>query len=308
MMSSNRNERPLFSIVLPTYNHAEYLGCAIKSILSQTYSKWELIIIDNHSTDNTCQILEDYVDTRIKVLKINNNGIIAKSRNLGIERSNGYWIAFLDSDDYWYPDRLQTLYLELGKNPYADVMCTNEILIDRVNHFDRLLRYGPYCDGFYKRLLIKGNCLSPSATIVNKEFLMNNNICFREAEEFVTAEDFDFWLLLARANANFAFIDQVLGAYIIHGKNNSSQELKNSLNTINVLRDHAFNLQTFEVNKDSLWRDIYSRFLILKGLNCIRKLQFLTGVLTIFRAITAGNMGTITYLGWLIKNRLLAKG
>ena len=103
----NTKLRPLVSIIIPTYPQATYIGKALQSIIDQTFKNWEAIIIDNHSTDDTQKILNQFVDPRIKCLKIKNNGIIAKSRNLGIKFAKGEWIAFLDSDDWWTKDKLE---------------------------------------------------------------------------------------------------------------------------------------------------------------------------------------------------------
>ena len=97
-----------FSIILPTYNRADtYLKDAIDSVVNQSYINWELLIIDNHSTDNTDELIGSYKDDRIKLYKIRNNGNIAKSRNLGLKKSKGEYIAFLDSDDIWKKDKLK---------------------------------------------------------------------------------------------------------------------------------------------------------------------------------------------------------
>ena len=90
---------PLVSVVIPTYNHARYLARALQSVLDQTYTNWEAIVIDNHSTDNTDEVMASFADSRITLLKIHNNGVIAASRNIGIRAANSEWITFLDSDD-----------------------------------------------------------------------------------------------------------------------------------------------------------------------------------------------------------------
>jgi glycosyltransferase involved in cell wall biosynthesis len=95
----NDNASPLVSVVIPTYNHARYLGRALQSVLDQTYKNWEAIVIDNHSTDNTAELIASFADQRITYLKIHNNGVIAASRNAGIRAAKGEWLAFLDSDD-----------------------------------------------------------------------------------------------------------------------------------------------------------------------------------------------------------------
>ena len=85
---------PLVSIVIPSYNHGKFIQKAIDSVINQTYQNWEAFIIDNNSTDETNKILNNYKDIRIKKLKIENDGVIAKSRNLGINAAKGDWIAF----------------------------------------------------------------------------------------------------------------------------------------------------------------------------------------------------------------------
>ena len=127
MLKKNRDQ-PLVSVILPTYNHANFLKDAIESVIKQDYSSWELIIIDNYSTDHTDQVISLFKDDRIKNFKINNDGIIAKSRNKGIQESNGDWIAFLDSDDIWYFNKLSTIITYLDRNKKIDIVCSNEYL------------------------------------------------------------------------------------------------------------------------------------------------------------------------------------
>jgi glycosyltransferase involved in cell wall biosynthesis len=185
---------PLVSVVIPTYNHAHFLIKSLDSVRRQSYKNWEAIVIDNHSIDGTDEVIKQYNDERIKLLKIHNNGSIAKSRNLGINSAMGEWIAFLDSDDLWYEDKLTLSIAEILKNPQLDACSTHEMLVDITNNTSKPLVHGPYCESFYKTLLIEGNRLSPSAMMVKKSFLEKYQILFRENPEFITAEDFDFWV------------------------------------------------------------------------------------------------------------------
>ena len=111
----NTKLTPIVSIVIPTYNHANFINRSLKSVINQTFKNWEAIVIDNHSTDETEKILRGYTDPRIRYLKINNDGIIAKSRNLGIEAAKGLWIAFLDSDDWWTEDKLEVCFNNINE-------------------------------------------------------------------------------------------------------------------------------------------------------------------------------------------------
>ena len=97
----------LVSIIMPSYNTGEYIADSIKSVLSQTYKNWELIIVDDCSTDNTDEVVAGFQDVRINYLKNEKNSGAAISRNRALREANGRWIAFLDSDDIWHPKKLE---------------------------------------------------------------------------------------------------------------------------------------------------------------------------------------------------------
>src|SRR3989338_2810117 len=99
--------KPIVSIVIPTYNRACDLERALKSVLAQTYSNWEALVVDNHSSDNTDDVVKSLNDSRLKLFKIHNDGVIAASRNAGVKHATGEYIAFLDSDDWWMPQKLE---------------------------------------------------------------------------------------------------------------------------------------------------------------------------------------------------------
>ena len=115
-MTQLPTKKPLVSIIIPTYNREFCIGRAIKSVIDQTFTNWELIVVDNNSTDNTVEVVNNFLDERILVKKINNNGVVAISRNRGIRLARGVFVAFLDSDDWWKPQKLESALklLELG--------------------------------------------------------------------------------------------------------------------------------------------------------------------------------------------------
>ena len=94
----------LIAVVIPTYNHAHFIGRAIQSVLDQTYTNWEILVVDNHSTDNTEEVIKSLNDGRIQLLKIHNSGVIGMSRNMGILKAKGDWIFLIDADDYFISD------------------------------------------------------------------------------------------------------------------------------------------------------------------------------------------------------------
>jgi len=111
----------LVSIVTPSFNSINFLSNTIDSILSQTFKDWELIIVDDCSTDNSCEVIESYIaqDSRITLIKLEQNAGAAVARNTGIEYAQGRFIAFLDSDDTWHPEKLEKQVDYMINNNYA---------------------------------------------------------------------------------------------------------------------------------------------------------------------------------------------
>lgn len=108
----------LVSIIMPSYNTGKYIEKSITSVLRQTYTNWELIIVDDCSTDNTDEVVATFHDSRIKYFKNKRNSGAAVSRNRALREAEGKWIAFLDSDDLWYPEKLEKQISFMDKNGY----------------------------------------------------------------------------------------------------------------------------------------------------------------------------------------------
>ncbi len=109
----------LVSIIMPSYNTAEYISDSIKSIQEQTYPYWELIIVDDCSTDNSMEVIRSFNEPRIKLLKNEKNSGAAVSRNYALREARGKWIAFLDSDDTWVPEKLEKQIKFMKEHGYA---------------------------------------------------------------------------------------------------------------------------------------------------------------------------------------------
>jgi glycosyltransferase involved in cell wall biosynthesis len=299
---------PLVSVVIPTYNHANFLEVALQSVIDQTYHNWEIIVVDNHSTDNTDEIVNKFKEYNIKLYKIHNNGIIGASRNLGIKEAKGEWVAFLDSDDIWYKEKLERSLYALQDNSDVNVISTDEIMVNLITGEKQVLYHGPYCQNFYKTLLINGNRLSTSATLVKKTFLDTTGILFREKKEFVTAEDYDFWMQLANADPGFVFVRSIQGEYIIHANNHSGQIKKHLTSVEAVLKDHVFLIQQFTNQKQRLWKFVSARFLLNSGINFLRLRNYGLAIKIIIGTLVKQPLGTLHYVSyWVQKNTLLEK-
>jgi glycosyltransferase involved in cell wall biosynthesis len=220
----------LISIILPTFNHAKFLKKAIESVINQSYINWELIIIDNNSTDETFEIVNSYSDPRIIYSKINNDGVIAASRNQGIRLSNGSWIAFLDSDDWWNNNKLSRSveYINEGK---FDLIYHDLFLVNKPNQqsFKRLARSRNLYSPIFEDLLLNGNGISNSSVIVRKDLLEEIGLISCDTNK-ITWEDYDCWLRISKKTNRFYYIKETLGYYWAAGGNmtNPDQDLKNA--------------------------------------------------------------------------------
>ena len=150
---------------------------------------------------------------------------------------------------------------------------TNELKVFSSQSKSKTLYYGPLSSDAYKHLLIFGNRLSPSATIVNRSFIDINNISFNVGHHFIAVEDYDFWLTLALNGANFLFVQNIQGEYLVHASNNSGRENLQTENELKLLHHHVFNVQNFTLNKGLLWRRINCRLSIHSAFYSLRKKQ-----------------------------------
>ena len=253
---------PLVSIIIPTYNHAQFLESAIDSVRAQTVENWEVIVVNNFSQDNTTELVSSYKDKRIRLVNFANNGNIASSRNKGIELTNAPYVAFLDSDDLWYPEKLSRC-LHLLQQGY-DLVCNSEAWVKQGSE-RRVVHYGPQARASYKSLLLEGNCLSTSAVVVRRELL----VCaggFSTQQEFITAEDYELWLKLARLGAKFGFLREVLGEYLIHEGNQSRAALRNMNAVMAVFHHHRVFVDGQSYEKSLIRREAIIQYSGARGL------------------------------------------
>jgi len=182
---------PLVSIIIPTYNRGWILKDAIDSVLSQKFQDFELIVVDDGSTDNTGDILRIYQDNII-IIRQKNSGVSA-ARNKGIYRASGSLVAFLDSDDLWLPEKLSAQVAFFNANPDAMICQTEEIWIRnsvRVNPKNRHKK--PWGMIFEQSLML---CLvSPSAVMIRRNLFDTVGLF---DESLPACEDFDLWLRIS---------------------------------------------------------------------------------------------------------------
>jgi glycosyltransferase involved in cell wall biosynthesis len=199
------------SVIIPTYNRVEKLKRAIDSVINQTFSDWEIIIIDNHSKDGTKELINEYNSSKIKILFIKNRGNIAKSRNLGIKKSRGKYLALLDSDDIWNSSKLQICVKALNDKTrivYHDMYIQNNIN-------QTMLKKSGMCrklkKPIFNDLILNGPAFPTSSVVIEKKLFKKIHF-FNENPNFITWEDYEAWIRLSKISNGFKKVDLTLGS------------------------------------------------------------------------------------------------
>lgn len=199
----------IISIIIPTYNRAHTLKRAIDSVMAQTFRDFELIVVDDASTDETQKLLAELVrtagDVPFKVFTLPENSGVSVARNYGIEYSQGQWIAFLDSDDEWLPEKLAEQMKFVNEHPDVRLVHTEEIWIRdsvRVNPSNKYQKMG---GRIFKRCVDLCS-ISPSTVLMSRDLLDDVGLFH---EDFPVCEDYELWLRIC-AGEEVGFIDKPL--------------------------------------------------------------------------------------------------
>lgn len=205
---------PKISVIIPTYNRAEFIGRAIGSVLCQSFEDLELIVVDDASTDQTQQIVEQIKDKRIKIIRHENNKGAPASRNTGIKSSRGEYIGFLDDDDEWLPDKLvkQLKLFETSGNEAGLIYSGFFFVSGRNNRI--LSNVTPYKKGNLYSDLLRRNILGSATPLIRR-------YCFDKAglfdETLPSCQDWDMWIRISKYY-KFDFVSNALSKVYVHGK------------------------------------------------------------------------------------------
>ncbi len=186
------------SVIIPTFNRLNFLQEAVTSVIKQTYSDFELIIVDDGSTDGTLDFFQTYPEKPLRFITQNHQGV-SSARNTGIKAAHGEWLAFLDSDDLWEPKKLEVQMDYLKKNPDVRMCQTEEMWIRngvRVNPMKKHQKHSGWIFGHCVPLCI----VSPSAVMIHREVF---DRCGLFDETLPACEDYDLWL---RVSLNYPIV------------------------------------------------------------------------------------------------------
>ena len=212
-------EQGLVSVVIPSYQHAKFIVDAIESVRRQSYTNWEIIVVDNHSQDGTEAVVRPYISAKLSFHSIDNHGVVAASRNLGISKSHGSFIAFLDSDDIWHEKKLELQMRQFQIDPDLSLVCSNAYYFPRRHGLSRKVvrgkRSGP----------IALAALATENSVVNSSVMVRKKICdlvgpLSEDPRLRASEDYEYWLRVLEArDRSIYFLAAPLVGYRLHASN-----------------------------------------------------------------------------------------
>ena len=200
---------PRVSVIIPTYNRAHYLGAAIDSVLGQTSTDIEVIVVDDGSTDQTRAVLEQY-GSRVRPLYQEHCGVIGAVRNHGLRAARGQYVAFLDSDDLWLPTLLETQVAALEQHPEWGMVYCDGTFLDDATGQDRGSTHvlAPTESGWIGPALLQW-CFVQTPGVVLHAAVLEDVGLFSEAPQLNLVEDWELWLRIA-ARYQIGYIDQAL--------------------------------------------------------------------------------------------------
>jgi len=232
---------PKVSVIIPAFNSEQFIEETINSILKQTYKDFEIIVVDDGSKDGTPEVLEKYKDNLVYVRKKNEG--ISLARNQGIKRARGEYIAFIDHDDLWLPEKLrkQVALLESDKNIglcYSDAYVIDE----NKKRNNRLFEISPPQSGMVRERLFKENFI-PILTAVVRRSVIDKTGLFDP--KYKIAEDWDFFLRVAK-RYKIGFINEPLAEYRIHRGSFSRQKDLAVSEAISIIDTYINHVEKFE--------------------------------------------------------------
>ena len=238
-------QTPKFSVVIPNYNYVQFLKQAIESVQAQSFSSWQLIVVDNFSTDGSSELVTSLADDRIQLVQFANGGSIAAARNRGAEIAVGDYLAFLDSDDFWFPNKLEECFrvLEAG----ADFVYHHLAIEGPKNTFGARFVKARKLKGVALRdLLVNGNAVATSSVVLRTS-LFRSLGGMNPSPELLGVEDYDAWLRVADSGGKMVAIPKVLGGYRVHPGSVSRSRMAGKVRA--VVEPYLARLPTSDIRK-----------------------------------------------------------
>ncbi|MGE0561836.1 MAG: glycosyltransferase family 2 protein [Flavobacteriales bacterium] len=246
-----------FSIIIPTYNRASFIVKTIQSIINQTYSNFEVIVVDDGSTDNTEEVVKSIKDERIKYYK-KENAERGAARNFGTKKAKGDFITFVDSDDIVYNNYLEQANIFINNNPNAKIF--HQLFEIKDVEGNLLQRNISIKKNIFKSLVFEGNFMACQGMFLKKDFALEHS--FIEDRDISASEDYELWLRIA-CNYEILINPVVTSSLIEHHKRSVLQIdpnglIKRKIKMTNILISNPKIEKRLLPYKNVLWSNAYS--------------------------------------------------
>lgn len=232
------NKSLKFSIVMPTYNRSNFIGLAIESILNQTVSNWELIVVDDASTDNTEEIVKSYCDGRVHYIKIPQNKGVAHARNVGYDEATGEYVVIADSDDINLPNRLERMGHFLDNNIHYDIVVSDVRIINEYGDLGNIVEFRKGNEELRVCWLFQPKL--PSFMMFRRQAMINKNKLYHD-DGYKAAVDYQWYSQLDR-DSLIGIVPEVLYYYRRHSNQIST-------NGYNIQQQYADEVRVDMLNK-----------------------------------------------------------
>ncbi len=251
---------PKVSVIIPTYNRAGYIVKTLESVFAQTYTDYEVIVVDDGSTDDTEEVLKPYYDRIIYIRK--ENGGQGSARNVGIKLAKGEYVAFLDSDDLWLPEKLEIQVKFMDDNPEVGLVFSDFVVFyeDDTGCLIEMRKVHLQGKELTFQSLFHRNFI-PTLTVLVRKSCIDDVGLFDESRELIVGEDYEMWLRIAM-RYRLAHVPEVLAKYRHHDNNIVGTDLeKNYAMHLKVIHKflavHPGMPEKYRIDMDAYYRDYY---------------------------------------------------
>lgn len=243
----------MVSIITPVYNAEKYLKSTLNSVIEQTYENWEMIIVNDCSTDRSLEIINSFleIDSRFRLINLKKNQGVAHARNTAINEAKGKFIAFLDGDDLWTSVKLEKQISQMEKNNWLFTFSNYNIIDENGEQSEKVIKAPSKLD--YKKLL-NGNSIGCLTVVINREKIPNIKMPESKHEDYIT------WLSILKTGIIAYGIDESLALYRKSNNSLSSNKINAAKWTWDIYRKHQ-KLNFFRASKSFV---MYSLKAIMK--------------------------------------------
>ncbi len=202
---------PFFSVIIPLYNKEKYIKRTLDTVLNQTFTNYEIVIVDDGSEDNSCEIVKSISDPRIRLISQKNGGP-SRARNCAIREARGQYIAFLDADDIWLPEKLEKQHELHSRHPELAWSCCAYEYIGGYTKQNTVFQSNVIEDTI--DAMANGLSIWTGTVVIKKDIFQNGQLFFDES--ISRSEDWELWLKMACLYPKVGYINKILASYLVN--------------------------------------------------------------------------------------------